>query len=193
MRTLILALLVFACIIPASAQNWLENGDFTDGITHWRGNGRSPADMSSDNPFDKPDPFLSKGLIVPLRHKDWDKIAQDFSGKGTHGVMTITYMVAPDLAFSSLQEDYENIPDQLHYDGWVPFNIRPGNFIVFLADFGTSHGTYWKIKPKMGSAEPQTVRLQLSGLTPFSDKTITLGFPPGSGNLVILNIALTDN
>jgi hypothetical protein len=192
MKSLVFALLVLAAIIPLRADgNLIQNGDFTDGINHWRGNGRSPADFAPANPFDKPDPFTSQGLIIPLRHRDWDKVAQDFKGKNTSGVLTITYKVAPDLVFSTKAEDYVNMPDQLHYDGWVSVNTPPGNWVVFLSDFGTTHGTYWTIEPKLGSADPQTFTAQLSGLTPFSDKTITLGFPPGSGNLVILKVTLT--
>jgi hypothetical protein len=193
MKALAFALLVLGYAFPLRADSWLENGDFADGINHWRGNGRAPADMAPDNPMDKPDPFTSKGLIIPLRHVDWDKVAQDFKGKGASGILTITYMVAPDLTFSTKPEDYVNMPDQIHYDGWQSFDTPPGDWVVFVADFGTSRGTYWTIKPKLGSSAPQTFRARVSGLTPLEDKTITLGFPPGSGNLVILNISLTDN
>jgi hypothetical protein len=192
MKAISFALLVLTSVIPLQAdENLIQNGDFTDGITHWRGNGRTPADFAPANPFDKPDPFTSKGLIIPLRHRDWDKVAQDFKGKNTSGVLTITYRVAPDLVFSDKAEDYQNMPYQLHYDGWQPVATPPANWVVFLTDFGTTHGTYWTIAPKLGSGDVQTFSAQLSGLTPFSDKTITLGFPPGSGNLVILSVTLT--
>jgi hypothetical protein len=192
MKPLLFTLLVLACVLPLRADNWVENGDFIDGVTHWRGNGRTPADFAPASPFDKPDPFTSKGLIIPLRHRDWDKVAQDFKGKSTSGVLTITYMVAPDLVFSTKPEDYVNMPQQIHYDGWQSVSTPPGDWIVFIANFGTAHGTYWTITPKLGSSDPQTFRTSVSGLTPLEDKTITLGFPPGSGNLVILSISLTD-
>jgi hypothetical protein len=192
MKTLLLALLVLALALPLRADNWLENSDFTDGINHWRGSGKTPADVGPDDPLDKPDPFLTKGLIIQLRPMDWDKIAQDFRGKGTTAVLTITYMVAPDLTFSTKPDDYVDMPQQMHYDGWQAVNTPPGDWIVFIADFGTAHGTYWTLAPKLGSAAPQTFRARVTGLTPFEDKTITLGFPPGSGNLVILSISLAD-
>jgi hypothetical protein len=191
-KNLLSALLVLACALPLRADNWIENGDFADGIDHWRGNGRAPSDFAPDNPLDTPDPFTSKGLIIPLRGV-WDKVAQDFHGKNADGVLTITYMVSPDLAFSVNPDDYVNMPDQIHYDGWKPFNTPPGNWIVFIADFGSAHGTYWEIKPKLGSSNPQFYRARVTGLTPLEDKTITLAFPPGTGKLVILSVALTDN
>ncbi len=177
--------------VTAFADDWLENGDFIDGTTHWRGNGRTAADFASDNPFDKPDPFLAKGLILPLRGV-WDKIQQDFRGRGTHGILTIVYKLSPDISFSTKPEDYKNIPDQLHYGGWAPFPLPIGSWVVFIADLGSARGTYWHIEPKLGSSEPQVVRMKVSGLTALEDKTITLGFPPGTGKIVLLGISLSD-
>jgi len=195
MKTLLLALLVLACTLPLQADNWIQNGDFVDGITHWHGDGRSPADYAGDNPMVKPDPFTSKGLIIPLRHFDWTKVAQDFKGKIASGILTITYMVSPDLAFSTKADDYVNMPEKIHYNGWKPFNTSPGDWIIFVADFGSvpARGSYYMLKPKLGSSDPQTYRAKISGLTPLEDKTFTLAFPPGTGTVVILNVSLTDN
>jgi hypothetical protein len=193
MKALVFAALFLACALPLQADNWVQNGDFADGITHWHGDGRAPADFAGDNPMAKPDPFTSQGLIIPLKHVFWTKVAQDFKGKIASGMMTITYMVSPDLAFSGKPDDYANMPEQIHYDGWKPFNTPPGEWIVFIADFGSAHGTYYMIKPTLGSSNPQTFRARVTGLTPLEDKTITLAFPPGTGTVVILNVSLTDN
>ena len=45
----------------------------------------------------------------------------------------------------------------------------------------------------MGLTGTQTVKTKFSKLTPMEDKTLTIGFPPGTGNIVILNISFTDN
>jgi hypothetical protein len=194
MKTLAFAMLVLACALPLQADNLLQNGDFTAGITHWHGDGRAPADYVGDNPLAKPDPFTSKGLIIPLRHLDWTKVAQDFKGKIASGILTITYMVSPDLTFSDKPDDYVNMPDKIHYDGWKPFNTLPGDWIVFVADFGgTPHGSYYMLKPTLGSSGPQIYRAKISGLTPLEDKTFTLAFPPGTGTVVILNVSLTND
>lgn len=194
MRLKWIMFLTFVFALPLRADtNWVQNGDFADGSDHWRGNGRSPAEYAIDNnqsPLDKPDPFVSKGLILPLRGADWDKVQQDFKGQGTIGVLTITYMLSPSLTFSTDSTNYTNIPDALHIDGWQPFGVTPGNWVVFITDFGTNSGTYFYIKPKLGIAEPQTIRIAVRNLTPFSDKTITIGFPPGSGTLVLLGVSI---
>ena len=192
MKNLLLILLVLLCILPLRADNWLQNGDFLDGITHWHGDGRSPADFASDNPLQAADPFTSKGLIMPLKHLDWTKVAQDFKGKLASGVMTITYLVSKDLAFSDNPADYKNMPDHIGYDGWSAFNTPPGDWVVFVSDFGSAHGTYYEIKPKLGSPDAQTFRAKVKGLTPLEDKTVTLAFPPGTGTIVILSASLTD-
>ncbi len=187
-------LLVFLLAIPLRADdgdNWIQNGDFADGISHWYGGGRSPADFASDNPLQASDPFTSKGLIMPLHSESWTKVAQDFKGKVSSGVLTVTYMVSKDFAFSTKPDDYLNMPDHIGYDGWMAFNTPPGTWVVFLSDFGSSKGTYYILKPKLGSTGPQTYRAKIIGMTPYEDKTITLAFPPGAGTLVVLNVSMT--
>jgi hypothetical protein len=192
MRPLAIALLLLTCAFPLRADTWLENGDFADGLNHWRGNGRAPADMAPENPMDKPDPFTSKGLILPLRGADWSRITQDFRGKSSTGVLSITYMLSPGLTFSAKLEQYTNIPDELHLDGWVPFTTPPGDWIVFISDLDNGRGIYETVKPKEGSTGSQTLSTSFRGLTPFADKTITIAFPPGTGTVVLLNVSLGD-
>jgi len=193
MKALFVTLLVLACALPLRADNWIQNGDFVDGITHWYGGGRSPSDFAADNPLGKPDPLTSKGLIIPLKHLDWTKVAQDFKGKIASGILTITYMVSPDLAFSDKPEDYVNMPDHIGYNHWKAFNTPPGAWVFFISDFGSERGIYNTVKPKLGVSAPQTYRNRITGLTPLEDKTIALAFPPGTGTVVILRVSLTDN
>jgi len=193
MKNILFSLLVLACLLPLRADNWLENGDFLDGINHWHGNGKAPSDFAPSNPMDPVDPLTSKGLIVPLKDMDWTMVAQDFKGKSASGVMTVTYMVSPDLTFSTKKEDYLNMPDHIGYDAWAPFNTPPGKWIIFMSDFGSDHGSYYEVKPTLHSSDPQTFQTRIKGLTPFEDKTITLAFPPGSGMIIILKVSLTDN
>lgn len=185
-------LLVITCTFPLQADNLIQNSDFSEGIDHWHGNGQAPADFKPADPFAAPDPLTSKGMIITLKNKDWTKVAQDFKGKASTGVLTITYAVSPDLAFSTKAEDYVNMPGHIDYNGWRAFNTRQGEWVAFLSDFGSSHGTYYMIKPKLGASTPQTMKMNIKAMTPLEDKTITLAFPPGSGLVVILNVELTD-
>jgi hypothetical protein len=193
MKAPLFVLLVLACALPLHADNWVQNGDFTDGISHWHGDARAPSDFAADNPMAKPDPFTSKGLIIPLKHADWTKVAQDFKGKSAGGIITITYMVSPDLAFSVKADDYVNMPHHIGYNAWAAFNTPPGEWVVFVSDFGSARGTSYMIKPKLGSSDPQTFHGKVNGLTPLEDKTITLAFPPGTGTVVILNVSMSEN
>ena len=160
MKAALLAVFSLALTLTARADgsNLLENVDFVDGINHWYGGGRSPADFASDNPLSASDPLTAAGLIMPLRAESWSKVAQDFKGKAASGVLTVTYKVSPDFAFSPKPDDYVNMPDKIGYDGWAAFNTPPGTWVVFISDFGSSHGTYYLLTPKTGSSAPQTFR-----------------------------------
>lgn len=193
LKKIALSLLILAGILPLHADNLIQNGDFTDGITHWHGDAQGPADFAPANPFDKPDPFTSKGLIVTLKDNRWRKVAQDFTGKITGGVLTITFMVSPDLAFSASGADYVGVPHKIGYDGWAPFNTTAGAFVFLISDFGSSTIWYNSVTPELGSSKVQTIKDKLTSLTPKEDKTITLAFPPGKGTIVILSVTLTDN
>jgi len=192
MKTLLFSLLVLALAFPLRADNWLQNGDFVDGISHWHGDGRSPADYASDNPLQSSDPFTSKGLIIPLKHVAWAKVAQDFKGKIASGVLTVTFKVSPDLAFSDKFDDYTNIPEHLGW-GWQSFGTPPGDWLIFISAHGDTTGNYFTVKPKTGFSDTQTYQVRLRALTPLEEQTITLAFPPGTGTVVILSISLTDN
>jgi hypothetical protein len=193
MQKLAFVLLVLTCTLPLRADdNWIQNGDFSDGTNHWHGDLRSPADLASDNPLQASDPFTSKGMIIPLKQSSWCKVAQDFRGKIASGILTVTYMVSTDLAFSTKPDDYTNIPNQLGW-GWKSFNTPPGDWMVFISALGDTKGVYYKMPPKLGSSAPQTFRIKVSELTPLEDQTLTLAFPPGTGTVVVLGVALTEN
>lgn len=191
MKTQTLAFLVLLSLGAVRADDLIQNGDFSSGIDHWHGNGQAPADFKPDDPFAASDPFTSKGMIIKLKERQWTKVIQDFKGKSSTGALTITYMVSPDLAFSEKPDDYVNVPGHIDYNAWRPFDIPVGLWIAFLSDFGSAHGTYYKLKPKLGSNEPQTLKMDIKAMTPYEDKTITFAFPPGKGLIVILNVSLT--
>ncbi len=119
------------------------------------------------------------------------KVAQDFKGKVSSGVLTITYRLSPDFAFSTKAEDYQNVPAKIGYDHWKSFNISPGEWMVYISDFGSDHGLYWKIPAKVSPGDVQTLHMNVKGLTPFADKTITLAYPPGTGMFVVENVSVT--
>jgi hypothetical protein len=191
MKTLAFALLILVCALPLRADECLQNGDFADGITHWHGDGRSPTDYASDNPLQSSDPLTSKGLILPLKHVFWSKVAQDFKGTIANGMLTVTYKLSPDFALSDKPTDYTNIPAQLGW-GWKTFNTPPGDWLIFISALGDTKGMYYTMKPKLGSSDPQTYHFKVGGLTPLDEQTITLAIPPGAGTMVMLNVSIAD-
>jgi len=189
MKTLILAFLALCVALPLHAQNGLENGDFSDGITHWHGDGRSPADFASDNPMAKPDPLTSKGLIIPLKPSSWSKVAQDFRSKTGAGTLSITYLLSPDFTFSTKDEDYDNMPEHLGW-GWKTFKIPTGSWMISINDSTGTTGIHYGVKNSGKTGTPLTQTFNLKA-TPDDKNTLTICIPPGSGIFVLLNVSVT--
>jgi hypothetical protein len=195
MKYLPAALLLLALILPLRADNQLQNGDFSDGISHWHGDARSPADYASDNPLNASDPFTSKGLIMPLKHSAWSKVEQDFKPTSPDGTLTVTYMVSNDIALSTRADDYANISESLGW-GWVmKKQPAPGQWMldVFSGDQDTTKGhfgSYTYFACPTVHTQPQTVKTQFKDLTPQTTYTVTIAFPPGTGTVVVLNASV---
>lgn len=189
----ILSVLLFALVLtsPLYADVGLQNGDFSEGITHWHGDGRAPADFASDNPLQASDPTLSKGMIIPLKHGVWAKAEQDFQTGSGNGELTITYLVTPDFALSTNSDDYTNIPPKLGW-GWKAFDIPAGSWMVSFNDSTGTKGMHAGVKPSGPPGVPQTFRLPLPA-QPHDRTTLTLAFPPGTGKVVILSVSYVEH
>jgi hypothetical protein len=117
---------------------------------------------------------------------------QDFKGKTPTAILKITYVVAPNTKFSTQAQDYQNMPDKIGWDSWKPFNTPPGSFVVFISELAQAHGRYYLVHPNLTQTGEQTFTAPVSGMTPWSQKTIALAFPPGDGTLVIHKVSLVD-
>lgn len=191
MKRLLLVLFIAISTQQLWADNWLQNGDFSDGINSWQGDGRSLSEYISANPTNRPENLPNDGMVIELKSDKWTKVSQDFNGTESNGVMTIAYMLSNDFAFSNDPADYKNIPKKIDYEAWKAFKIPPGNLLVFLSDFGKSLGTYYPFKPlSPGKAATQTLSAKVNGMTPNEDKTITLAFPPGTGLIILLSVSI---
>jgi hypothetical protein len=188
----IFALFLFALTVTnLRADNWLQNGDFADGSEHWRGDGKAPADMAPSDPFAKPDPLLSKGLIIPLKDREWTKITQNFRTKASELVFTVTFVFSPGLTFSDRDEDYVNIPKQIDNNLYLSFDLGKKQVMALFTDFGNgAKGVYYKFDPKLGTDEVQTLRANVTQLSPLEDEVVTIAFPPGQGNVIIQSVTL---
>jgi hypothetical protein len=194
MNTLVrISLFLLLPSLTLRADNYLQNGDFSAGTDHWRGDGKTPADMAPSDPFAKPDPLLSKGLIIPLKDRQWTKITQNFRTKTNRLIMTVVYVLSPGLTFSDRDEDYTDIPKQIDNELYRPFNLGKHQWLALFTDFGNgAKGTYYRLNTKLGSTEIQVIRAPVSQLSPLEDEVLTIAFPPGQGNVVLQNISLVD-
>ena len=195
MKILLLSLLILAGATRLEADNLLQNGDFTDGSTHWQGDGKSAADYAHDNPMVTSDPFTSKGLIVQLDPHRWTKVSQAFKGNNSaRYVFAINYMVSSDLSLSQNTDDYKNMADKIRvegFDSWSHFNIGVGQFFDGIDDLGTLRGFYEKFSPKLGTSEIQKFVDVGPPIAAGGNKVVAVAFPPGTGTIVILNISVT--
>ena len=187
MKLLTFTFLALALVLPVRADVGIQNGDFSDGISHWHGDGRSPADFASDNPMAQADPLTSKGMIIPLKHTAWTKVEQDFTtGTGT-GILTITFMISPDLTFSTRPDDYSGVPQKLGW-GWKPFDIPAGSWMLNFNDSTGTKGMHDAIKLGGAPGTPQAVKMKLKA-QPQDKTTLTIAIPPGTGNFIVLNVS----
>ena len=191
-KRLSLAILLLAVSLPIRADDWLANGDFSSAGDKWYGTAKWPADFAPSDPFTKADPFTSAGMILPLKSAQWLKEFQDFKGKGTNATLKITYALSPGLTFSQKPEDYQNMPDKIGWDGWLAFDTPPGTWVIFISELEKRHGAYYLVQPKLNDTTDQTFVASVAGMTPFTDKTIAIGVPPGDGTMVIKKIELID-
>jgi hypothetical protein len=195
MKTIAIVLLVVALVLPLRADEVLQNGDFSDGITHWHGDARSPADFATDNPLGSADPFTSKGMIIPLKHTAWVKVMQDFKATSQNSTLTITYMSSTDLALSTRDEDYALFP--LCLDLTIKSKpIKPNQWAAGVyVNGGTMEKGYASelslFPPPSAPTKPETVKMSLKGLNPGDAYTAILAFPPGTGTIVVLNVSMS--
>jgi hypothetical protein len=191
MKPLALALLAFA-LLPLRADEQLKNPDFSDGRSHWEGDGESlsVADNAQDAPTLGEDSTVPKGgLILKLSRRDWTRVHQDFRPLSSGGTLNITYKFSDGLTFSTETNDYLNVPALMGYQGFRPFNIAPGTWVALFIETARNEMDYYTITPKTGT-DTQTYQGQISDLVPRVDKSIMLAFPPGSGTITLYHVGL---
>jgi hypothetical protein len=185
MGKITLAFLLLASLIRLEADEMLKNGDFSEGLNQWNGDGGDVAQIAPD--------LAPRGLIINLSAQDWTKAVQEFRPIGTDFSCTIIYKLTADTQFSTDQKDYQNVPGHIGYTLWKPFRIPQGDWMMMLCDFGNSvTGAYYPIKPKMGADGTATFQANLIGLSSREAKTLTLAFPPGQGSVIILSASMVN-
>jgi hypothetical protein len=197
MKNLLLALLILACPGTLHADSLIQNGDFSHGDSAWQGDGKTPSAYAAGNPATLTDPLTSKGLIVTLNPTAWTRIFQPFpSDKGTRFSVVVTYKVSPNLTMSKDAADYAEISKKIQIPGFENFGsivIQPGEFYGTVGDPNSTSMAMEVFAPQLGTSDVQTYQHTYPPIPALGNKTVALAFPPGTGTIVILSVAVTSN
>jgi hypothetical protein len=182
---LILFLAASASGAAGDTTSLLDNGDFSNGLTHWEGNAHTAGSAQDDS-------GSTTGIVVKLRVGDWTKVTQDFTGKVADYILTITYALSSGLEFSDRPDYYADVTTKLGFTNYfVPFSSQKDKWVIIITDRGLNHYTYWKVSPTLGSTDVQTVQCEVSlDSDETHPKSFCLGFPPGSGFVNLQSISL---
>lgn len=180
----------------------LANGDFSDGIAHWKGDCRV-----GDSGGSLPAYSDRGGIIFPLANK-WTKIYQTFDTRETGLKVTIHYSTTPDyktgqastgtpgaisfpinMGITSILSDITKLRFQDGPGGGAASHLTPDDWLVVLVDSASNIVKYVIIKPTPGKDE-QTIVATLPDIVAHEDKTFYLAFPPGAGSVNIISISL---
>jgi hypothetical protein len=184
MKTLALLLFLVGGSAAFADTGILQNGDFSDGITHWEGDCHSVGSASDDS-------GATSGVVVNLRSGDWTKIGQDFDGNTGDYILTVTYVSSPGTTFSQRAEDYQNTTLKMGLTGLHSIDTTLGDWCIMVVDSGTNESTYWQITPTPNATGVQTIKVHVTLKSGSSHKKgFYLGFPPGDGSINLQSITL---
>ena len=139
MKKLPLAILFLTVSLGGlTADELIQNGDFSQGSASWRGDAQTD-DAPSDPLATAP---AKAGLVVKLNDASWVKVYQDFTGNSDKLTIKVEYQLSADAAFSTDEKAYKNITHSIGYDGWKPFHLAVGTWCMMLSDFGPDKGRY---------------------------------------------------
>lgn len=190
MKKLSLVFLLIASLQLARADNALKNSDFEDGALNWHGEGRTPADLKSEDSLNTPVDYGDKGLVMVLRPQTWIKIVQDFKTRSATATLNVTYKIAPNTTFSSKDEVYQNVPHSIGFDGWYAFDGKRNTFMTMVCDILSYRMTYDNVAPNFKTTDKQTYTEAIDNMVPDDEKTVCLTFPPGTGAVILLHVSL---
>jgi hypothetical protein len=180
MKKIFIALFLLSPLHLLHADNLLSNGDFTDGINHWQGDG-------SQSTF--------AGLVVRLKPDAWTKVYQDAVLPGAQATLKIAYTLSSDATFSSALQGVQQGPDLSKLLGFSVgsgvVSIHPNSWLIFLVEDVQHFTSYVNVTPRFGTDQLQTTGGTIPNLKGQSGKTLYLAFPPGQGTVILQNVSLS--
>ena len=187
MKKLLFIFSLAASISAVADDNLLRNSDFSNGISHWDGDCRTPDSGGGD--LAAPDTQSSSGAVIKLRKNEWTHISQDFEGKTGDYTLTITYSVSTDLEFSTNPDDYTNLGSKIQFTLLGYTETDPGNWLVALTDYGMKSSSSMTLTPTLRGSDTQSVTTHFH-LRSSNNGGVYIVFPPGTGILTLHSITL---
>lgn len=194
-------LLIATCLalsfLPLHADEWLQNGDFSDGLTHWYGDGQLASELAkNDDPLASSTAAAPQGVVVQLKPNRWSKLSQEFTTDTLKMSLTIKYTPSADCVFSDKADYYHNIFDSLGMGAYSPRSVPIGSWAVVMTDLGTGWCYYFSHPFDKAASGSQTFQANASAandnMKPALHKTVTLAFPPGKGSVTVTYVSLKD-
>jgi hypothetical protein len=182
-----LALALLLTVLSTSmirADDIILNGDFSDGKTHWHGDG------------DVPD--IGGSLVITLKPDKWTVVYQEFSAEATQVRLKITYSYSADCTLAQPRSPDTLVPpldaDSLEAATGLPNvigNINlPGTaaWMVVMTSGGRFRGEH-PVYAKSSDSNPRTYATTLTEWSrQFNADDLCLAFPPGQGTVTITSV-----
>lgn len=173
-------------VLPAAANDILLNGDFSDGKTHWHGNGNAPDEGGK--------------LIITLNPDHWTGVYQTFSAESPALQSKVTYSISDDCSLGAAAPSGGLAPpltsaELLEATGLQNniFNITveyPHTWVVALVNNGMLvNESFSEIDPKRNN--PHTLTTTITPwIGQFVGVDLCLVFPPGHGTVTLSKVEL---
>ena len=175
---------------PAPADDLVLNGDFSEGLSGWKGDLHPNADMPPQTDITLPAaPPSGTGAYFELHKSSWVKVSQDIDVPTPWIKVSIVYAYSSDVTFSPFAGDYENIYSSVGMNGMQ--RGVPGSGSYFLEDLNSHRGVYSMFNPARRGTTMRidTVPLQVSRTLP-AGKQFAFALPPGKGFVLIYRISI---
>jgi hypothetical protein len=182
MKTLLL--LFLASFIPLLADDLVQNGDFSDGLTHWFGDVRAISDVDAFAASQS-----SSGIALVLHEHDWAKARQTLRLPAGTYKLHVTLTPSSELHLSDQYADYINFPQKLEFTGGYYADASTGEWVAAVRDSeGNGLKTWTTNLTKPTGQQSYTFTFQIS---PDSrEQDLYIAFPPGSGYVILQHVAM---
>jgi hypothetical protein len=194
-----LVLALFLAVVSAStsrADGIILNSDFSDGKTHWHGDG------------DAPD--AGGKLVITLKPDKWTVVRQNFSANAPALKLKVTYSLSDDCTLgktgdtltppltSTALEEACGLDNSIYnvtfekYELWTVLIVSGGSLMSEDPVYNFHSGSGYQSQNTTDASGEKTFTTQLSQWSgQFASDDLCLCFPPGQGTVTLTGVQLT--